>query len=75
MYKLLLILFIPVCVFASDEAVIKIFGDKITETQAQNASNIYILDKNDIERIKPQTTKELLEKIPGIDIKSYNEKV
>lgn len=74
MYKLLLMLFIPVCVFASDEAVIKIFGDKITETQAQNASNIYILDKKDIERIKPQTTKELLEKIPGVDIKSYDEK-
>ncbi|MBZ4672868.1 MAG: TonB-dependent receptor plug [Deferribacteraceae bacterium] len=60
--------------FAVETKTITIFGDKITESDAKQQANIIILTSEEIQRINPRDTYELLEMIPGINIKSYDRK-
>jgi iron complex outermembrane receptor protein len=73
-YKIIIFLIIPFYIFADDIKSITIFGDKMTEESAKNQANIIIITSEDIKRLNPKDTYDLLEKIPGINIKSYDSK-
>ncbi|ADR19783.1 TonB-dependent receptor [Calditerrivibrio nitroreducens] len=69
-----IILILPIYIFANEIKSITVFGDKITEKDAQNQANIIILTYEDIQKLNPADTYDLLEKISGINIKSYDKK-
>ncbi|MEF3254463.1 MAG: TonB-dependent receptor [Deferribacterales bacterium] len=73
MLRLLVIfLILPIYMFAQDTTTIKIFGDKIYESDANKQANIIIYNYEEIQALKPKDIYDLLEKIPGIDIKKYD---
>ncbi|MGC8767711.1 TonB-dependent receptor [Calditerrivibrio sp.] len=73
-YIAFILLLQPFYIFADDMKTITVFGDKITETFSQNQANITILTYEDIQKLKPLDTYDLLEKINGLNIKSYDKK-
>ncbi len=72
--NILVLMIVPFYIFAENVKSITIFGDKITEKEAQKQANIVILTSDEIKRINPKDTLDLLNKIPGVDLKSYDNK-
>jgi len=74
LYTLILALLISLSAFAEKLEEIVIFEDTLGVTEEKSTSNLEVITSEKIKNLSPSSTPDLLKKISGVSVKSYDAK-